>query len=326
MRTINIKKAVIITGIFLVFVMMVSTLVAQPAERVISRDEYIEMFKNIAINEMHLYNIPASITLAQGMLESGNGNSPLAKYANNHFGIKCHVGWEGPTFIQDDDAKNECFRKYDSASQSYRDHSDFLKNRPRYGNLFTLNTTDYKGWAHGLKAAGYATNPKYPDLLIKLIEDNRLYEFDKMQKIPSEPEKPLAMVRSEKKVKTTHTSSTSSAAISVSKNNIKYTVAKAGDTQAKIADRFEMAEWQIKKYNELEKGAKIKEGTVIYLQPKRNKAKQEFHIVSKDETLWDISQQYGIKVAAIIKKNHLENTSKLKPGTKLYLRKNAPIS
>lgn len=310
----------------MILIMMASSLVAQPAERVLSRDEYIEMFKSIAINEMHLHNIPASITLAQGMLESGNGNSPLAKYANNHFGIKCHVGWNGPTFIQDDDAKNECFRKYDSASQSYRDHSDFLKTRPRYESLFTLNTTDYKGWAHGLKAAGYATNPKYPDLLIKLIEDNRLYEFDKMQKIPSEPEKPLAMVRSDKKVRTSTTHTTSSSAISVSKNNIKYTVAKAGDTQAKIADRFEMAEWQIKKYNELDKGAKVKEGTVIYLQPKRNKAKQDFHTVAKGETLWEISQKYGIKLAALAKKNNLEENSKLSPGTKLYLRKTAPVS
>lgn len=310
----------------MILIMMASSLVAQPAERVLSRDEYIEMFKSIAINEMHLHNIPASITLAQGMLESGNGNSPLAKYANNHFGIKCHVGWNGPTFIQDDDAKNECFRKYDSASQSYRDHSDFLKTRPRYESLFTLKTTDYKGWAHGLKAAGYATNPKYPDLLIKLIEDNRLYEFDKMQKIPSEPEKPLAMVRSDKKVRTSTTHTTSSSAISVSKNNIKYTVAKAGDTQAKIADRFEMAEWQIKKYNELDKGAKVKEGTVIYLQPKRNKAKQDFHTVAKGETLWDISQKYGIKLAALAKKNNLEENAKLSPGTKLYLRKTAPVS
>ena len=138
------------------------------------------MYREDAIREMERNSIPASITLAQGILESGDGNSPLARYANNHFGIKCHSDWTGKTFIQDDDKKNECFRKYKDPYESYKDHSDFLKKN-RYAFLFELKITDYKGWAHGLKKAGYATNPKYPHLLIKIIEENNLAQYDKGQ-------------------------------------------------------------------------------------------------------------------------------------------------
>src|SRR5690606_33030948 len=146
-----------LAGLFLIGA---STVYAQPAERRISRESYIEMWKDEAIRQMHEYGIPASITLAQGILESANGNSALAKYANNHFGIKCHE-WQGSTFIQDDDTKDECFRKYESAEDSFKDHSVFLANRKWYSDLFQLKVTDYKGWAHGLKKAGYATHPKY---------------------------------------------------------------------------------------------------------------------------------------------------------------------
>jgi flagellum-specific peptidoglycan hydrolase FlgJ len=141
----------------------------QPSEPRFTKADYINKFAEHAVAEMHNTGIPASITLAQGMLESDYGNSPLAKYAKNHFGIKCHKGWEGPSFIQDDDEANECFRKYYSEYDSYRDHSAFLTGRDRYASLFNLKPTDYKGWAHGLKKAGYATNPKYAFLLIKLM-------------------------------------------------------------------------------------------------------------------------------------------------------------
>lgn len=160
--------------------------------KVYSTNGYIERFKTIAIEEMNKSGIPASITLAQGMLESANGNSSLAREANNHFGIKCHAGWQGRTVAMDDDVPGECFRFYNTAEDSYRDHTEFLK-RQRYAFLFELDRNDYKGWAYGLKQAGYATNPKYPELLIGLIERYGLDRFDRKETV-------LAKVEREEKV------------------------------------------------------------------------------------------------------------------------------
>ena len=151
---------------------------AENNERALLAENYIQNFKDDAIKEMMMYTIPASITLAQGMLESSFGTSDLAKLANNHFGIKCHKEWEGPVFIKDDDQKDECFRKYETVLDSYTDHSLFLKSRPRYSSLFELNHTDYKGWAKGLKNAGYATDPRYEKQLLELIESYKLYKYD----------------------------------------------------------------------------------------------------------------------------------------------------
>ena len=198
----------------------------QPAEKRITREEYIETYKDDAIREMHRSGIPASITLAQGILESGDGNSPLAVYGKNHFGIKCHKGWKGKSMRLDDDEKNECFRKYNDVYDSYRDHSEFLSTRGRYSFLFELKITDYKGWAKGLKKAGYATNPKYPQLLIDLIEKNKLYEYDRYGKVP--PKKltkdrtssPLAVAKHNRTIKL--------------HNHIKYIVARDGDTFYRI--------------------------------------------------------------------------------------------
>ena len=186
----------ILTALVLFFNVFLFTLQAQsqPAEPRMSRSEYIDTYRDQAIREMHATGIPASITLAQGMLESDYGNSPLAKYARNHFGIKCHKGWEGPSFIQDDDEANECFRKYYSAFESYRDHSEFLMTRERYAFLFDYKSTDYKSWARGLKKAGYATNPVYADMLIRIIEENDLHQYDHVKKLPDAD--PVAEVRS----------------------------------------------------------------------------------------------------------------------------------
>jgi len=296
---------------------------SQPAERRISREEYINTYKEDAIREMHSSGVPASITLAQGMLESDYGNSPLAKYARNHFGIKCHKTWSGPTFIQDDDEANECFRKYHDAYDSYRDHSDFLRTRDRYSGLFELKITDYKGWARGLKAAGYATNPKYAPLLIKIIEENQLYEYDKTRKMPAvaknkpapkhqpkkEMEKPIAARKSTKR------------AIDVHDNDIEYVHAEKGDTYYGISQEFNMGLWQIYKYNDLEKNAPLSPGDVIYLQPKRRKAKVDFHLVMQGETMREISQKYGIKLKYLYEKNEMVEGSEPKQGDRLYLRK-----
>jgi hypothetical protein len=299
---------------------------SQPAEYKMSRVEYIEKFKEDAIKEMLLYGIPASITIAQAILESSDGNSPLAKYANNHFGIKCHKGWEGPTFIQDDDTKNECFRKYFNVNESYRDHSVFLRTRRWYEPLFELKLTDYKGWAHGLKKAGYATNPRYAELLIKIIEENQLYELDRVTEMPVMALKAEPETKAEIKVRTPHSPvvipEIEEKAISISlKNNIKYIIARQSDNPLKIAKDMDMAPWQIYKYNDLEKGERIKPGDVIYLQPKRNKGKELFHIVKKGESLHSVSQVHGIKLKKIYQYNGYQPGHQVKAGDKIELRK-----
>lgn len=292
----------------------------QPSEPRMSKAEYIEQYRDEAIREMHATGIPASITLAQGMLESDYGNSPLAKYANNHFGIKCHRGWDGPSFIQDDDEANECFRKYYSAFESYKDHSEFLMTRDRYASLFDLKSTDYKGWARGLKKAGYATNPKYADMLIRIIEDNDLNQYDRVTKLPDTEQ--VAEVRSGKEEAreepVPHVMSIS--AVDVSENNIKFVIAKKGDTPESIANRYALNRWQIVKYNDLNKDARLLEGEVVYIQPKRNNAQQEFHTIQNGETLRDVSQRYGVKIKRLQKMNDLDEGYSPRAGDKIKLR------
>lgn len=287
---------------------------AQPAERRITREEYIEMYKDDAIREMLKSGVPASITLAQGILESGNGNSPLAVYAKNHFGVKCHKGWTGESMRLDDDEKNECFRKYETVYESYQDHSNFLTTRGRYSFLFDLKITDYKGWAKGLKKAGYATNPKYANMLIMLIEKNNLNQYDNFAKVPPrkldkkrEPAKELASRSQTHQIKL--------------HNNIKYVKAHAGDTYYGIAKSHEMNLWQILKYNDLNAGDALKIDDIIYLQPKKSKSKDKYHIVQKGESMRDISQLYGVKLKSLYKKNLLIIGTQPNVGDKISLRK-----
>jgi len=258
------------------------------------------MWKNEAIAQMVAHKIPASITLAQGILESGYGNSELARYGNNHFGIKCH-DWKGETMLKDDDHKDDCFRKYETANESFDDHSKFLAKRGRYSSLFDLKTTDYKGWAKGLKKAGYATNPKYANLLIDLIEENELYKYDAMFAVASNKEvaKPapvsgeIAVVKPQTYIHATKQSS----------NNIKYVEVGPGDTFYKIAKEFDMGLWQLYKYNDLSKADILQIGDRIYLQPKRNKNKAKEHVARSGQTMRDISQLYGIKLKKLYKRN-----------------------
>lgn len=305
----NIRKTIL----FLFTIVLCVPVFSQPAERRISRDEYIDKFKDDAIMEMHQSGVPASITLAQGILESGDGNSPLAVYANNHFGIKCHTTWKGETFLLDDDEKNECFRKYPSVYDSYKDHSDFLTSRSRYAFLFELKITDYKGWAKGLKEAGYATHPKYAELLIDLIEKHELYQYDLHAKVEK---KQLV-----KKKSTVSLAQGNSSRVVKLRNNIKYTFVSEGDDVASIASDFDMNVWQINKYNDLDKSDKLIVGEIIYLQPKRNKAVEDFHTVKSGETMRKISQLYGIKLRKLYKKNNMTIGSQPQTGVKLSLRK-----
>ena len=201
--------------------------------------QYIKKYAPLAVLEMHKYDIPASITLAQGILESGNGRSRLASKSNNHFGIKCHTGWKGAKVFHDDDEKGECFRKYKYVQSSYKDHSEFLSGRRRYASLFKLRKSDYKGWAKGLKKAGYATDKKYPKKLIKIIEEYKLYEFDKFR------EKDLKKLKKETNKKHTKT------AINSKKSTQEFYKVKKGDTLYSIARKFNTTVAIIKKVNAL---------------------------------------------------------------------------
>lgn len=308
-----------------------------------SRSEYIDKWKDEAVYQMVMHKIPASITLAQGILESGNGNSTLASKSNNHFGIKCHSTWEGEKTYHDDDKKGECFRVYPDAYESFDDHSDFLKKK-RYESLFELKMTDYKGWAKGLKKCGYATDPSYAKRLIDIIESNNLEQFDKegiaMIKKGKTPErgysKPteeelIAMADVDKKDKKRKARSKTSddlpnvtvkldRTIKLSNNNIKYILAKSGDSYESIAKELEVMPWQIRKYNDLEATHQFSDGELVYIQPKRGMAKEKFHVVQEGETIRDISQRYGIKIKKIYKKNRMEPGSAIQPGQKLALR------
>lgn len=304
------------------------------AQEKISREQYIQLYGELAVKNMKNKGIPASITLAQGMLESDNGNSPLAKKANNHFGIKCHSSWTGKTYYQDDDAKNECFRKYKDVYDSFQDHADFLKSSKRYAALFELDITDYKGWAYGLSKAGYATNPKYPQLLIKIIDDNKLYEFD-VKSVTSKDSLIAQNNTGDEKDKKNRKHLADADNFTVNpfgrkvelNNRIKYIVVKKEDTVSEIASEFEMIPSLIYKYNELEKNTVITPGSILYLQPKRASAEygKDYHVVSKGETAYSISQTYGIKTNKLLLKNNLSAADEIKEGMKLYLRKRKPL-
>ncbi len=295
----------------------------------LTRAQYIEKYKDIAISNMRNYKIPASITLAQGCLESRNGNSELSARSNNHFGIKCHSSWKGKKTYHDDDKKGECFRVYDNPEESFADHSQFLQ-KPRYAKCFELDIMDYKSWARELKRAGYATNPKYPDLLIKIIEHNDLTKYDKIAmgkgiKEKSPVEKKSVPTESDQEQEDFEIDMYNSLEVQKSENNIKYVVATGGQTAEEIAVMFDMGIWQIRNYNDLDRNVRFEGGEIVYLQPKRRKAKEEFYVVESDtETIASVSQKFGIKEYSLRWKNRLEKGAELKKGTQLYLRKRKP--
>ena len=280
--------------------------------------QYVEKYKETAQTEMRRYGIPASIKLGQGILESSAGNSDLAREANNHFGIKCKKNWTGQAFYKDDDAKDECFRKYKTVLESYEDHSQFLKNSQRYASLFLLSQDDYKGWAHGLKKAGYATNPQYAQLLIKTIEENRLFQYD--TEVIAKPYTPDKQKDKPKEELVEDLPPTSKQEVKL-RNNVKYVIAKDGDTPENLSEKFDMIPFQIPKYNDLtDNEYKFKSGDIVYLQPKRNKASEKLVVVKQGQTIRDISQEYGIKIKSIRKLNKLSESEEVKVGQELRLR------
>ncbi|MEE4177877.1 MAG: glucosaminidase domain-containing protein [Bacteroides sp.] len=298
-------------------------------QRSMTRDEYIATYRDIAIDEMRRNGIPASIKLAQGILESGFGNSELARIANNHFGIKCN-GWTGRTMHQDDDRKNECFRAYEDPFDSYRDHSQFLRTRPWYASLFELDPTDYKAWAYGLRRAGYATNPRYAQLLIRVIEENDLSQYDKMalSMVNQLPEVPNLRTAGSRPASPAPTQTAEDFApltfetyrVIKTNNRIKYVEARPGDTPESLAQELDIRPWQILRYNELEEGQQIKPGQILYLQPKRKQGAKATHIVQPGETMYDISQLHGIRLDHLLSRNNMEDWQQPAVGQKILLR------
>lgn len=308
----------------LIFFSVLSGLLFSRENPKLTREEYIEKYKNDAIKDMHQTGVPASITLAQALLESDNGNSPLAVEANNHFGIKC-AEWQGPAFYQDDDKRGECFRKYNSVLESFDDHSAFLRGRTRYASLFDLDRTDYEGWAKGLKSAGYATNPQYAHLLIKIIEENKLYELDRISGTQPIASKNLSNKSIPQNITgkgfNTETVNPFGQREVLYNNNVKYVLAKKGDTYERISKEFDMAPWEIYKYNEVGKNDKPAEGSMVYIKPKKNKGGQESYTVKEEDSVYLIAMKTGIKMKALCKYNSLSPGDELKPGTTLRLRK-----
>ncbi|MEF9949982.1 MAG: glucosaminidase domain-containing protein [Mucinivorans sp.] len=296
------------------FALLCATL-ATSAQYKMSTAEYVDRYKAIAIEKMNNYGIPSSITLAQGLLESGNGGSELAIKANNHFGIKCGRSWTGPKVYHDDDAKNDCFRKYGSVEESYRDHSIFLREGKRYAFLFDLDKRDYESWARGLKQAGYATNPMYAEMLINLINRYKLYQWDVEQVMGGifgskifvgEGNAPQPMARV--------------GLIWGRCNGVRYVVARQDDNYASLAQKLHMSLERLLKMNDLRQTRPLESGERVFIQHKKPRSKmQNSHIVLRGETSYSISQDFGIKLRNLKRMNKQLRKSPPVVGSNLRL-------
>lgn len=276
---------------------------------------YINQYKDLAIEQMLRYHIPASITLAQGLFESAAGRSDLVRQGNNHFGIKCH-NWTGPTQYHDDDAKGECFRVYMDARESYEDHSKFLARQPRYANLFQLSQRDYKGWARGLKQCGYATNPQYANKLIQIIELYKLFDYDKAKRYDrfmAEHSGNDQPINAEGLLHPIHRF-----------NDNYYLIAREGDTFKALGKEVDISWRKLARYNERDKHDKLRKGDIIYLKKKRKKAPKQYkrrpHVVQAGESMYTIAQKYGIRLESLYKMNKLNPSYQLRIGDKLKVR------
>ncbi|GAB3423089.1 glucosaminidase domain-containing protein [Niabella aquatica] len=306
-------------------------LAAQAQTTEVITGQYIKAYSGIAVEEMQRTGVPAAIKLAQGILETMSGQSPLVLKSNNHFGIKCKQGYDGPYVLHDDDRPQERFMKYESADQSYRDHSDFLKNRSRYAFLFELEPTDYKGWAYGLKKAGYATNPKYPQILITLIERYNLADYTLMglgkiamnEDVRSYMAKKAGMPVPEKaivKKEEIHIYPESDFLI----NNTKVVYLKAGASLNDIAGKYNIPVNRLYDMNDFSAPSDIvKKGTLVFLQLKRTVSDKAHHEVQAGESIYDIAQTEGIRLASLLKYNNLTPFDSPAIGTQLKLREDA---
>lgn len=290
------------------------------------RKAYIDKWSQVAVAEMYRSGVPASITLAQGMLESGNGKSELAVKGNNHFGIKCH-DWKGETIHFDDDRKNECFRKYPHAEASFRDHSDFLRYRDRYKFLFDLEPGDYKGWAFGLKKAGYATDPKYPQKLISLIEEYNLTRFDNVKSVPVTP------AELETPVKLNDDAARPGAAADetyvfrmsrsrYSQNKVPFIYLSENESLADVAKSYDLFVGELLRFNDVDSPDDLGPGSVVYLQHKKSKSAKmvDKYVAEGGETLWEVSQRFGVRLKNLMKRNNLPADYVLKSEETVSLR------
>ena len=295
--------------IILLVVLCAFAFSAQAQRRNQRYQEYIERYSPLAVEQMRVHKIPASITLAQGLLESGAGYSELARKSNNHFGIKCGGRWSGPSVRHDDDARQECFRAYGNPVESYEDHSLFLKRGARYAFLFDLDITDYKGWARGLKKAGYATDPSYANRLITIVEDYELYKYDRARQRGG-----AYVPRVENRVINPHQVYLA--------NDLAYVVARRGDTFKSIGKEFDISARKLIRYNDLHKDYTLADGDVIYLHAKKKKASKNYivHVVKDGDSMHSISQTYGIRLKNLYKMNRKDAEYVPEVGDRLRLR------
>ncbi len=310
---------------------------AQEAPRNQTVYQYIDKYANVAIIEMERTGIPASITLAQAIAESSFGNSPLAFEANNHFGIKCGNTWDGASYMRKDDdydpsgtLTESCFRSYVSAEQSFRDHSDFLTGKDRYKMLFKFDKKDYKAWAQGLKSAGYATLPTYPEILIANIERYKLYEYDKQSSVivKKTVEAPLASAENSIFINSLDLSTieeTDEKGV-YKHNRLKMVVASETDTPERIALNYGISPDVLRKYNDLSETDRLIPFQFVYLEPKRHWYKQsrDIHVVQENENMYLIAQFYGVKLSYLRTHNGLQVGDEPAAGSLIYLRTESP--
>lgn len=345
----------------LVYLVLMLACFASVKAQTISIEEYVNTYKEIAMKEMIRTGVPASITLAQGIVETENGNSKLVKKSNNHFGIKCKETWTGPSVSHDDDAPGECFRKYNNAEESYIDHSNFLRTRKHYDFLFTLDPVDYKSWAYGLKKAGYATNPKYPDLLIKYIETYNLNDYSLIAMGQKKADESVVVKTEQPVVPSTTTITTASTSPVVTTvqpqpvkqspvvaapvvkqeekipavqypagefkiNETRVVFAAKGTPFLAIARQYNVPLKYIFDFNDLTEKEAVEKDQLVYLQRKRRTGNSQFHIVTENETLYDIAQQQGIRLDALLQLNFLTGNQQPAVGEQLYLQSPAPAA
>jgi LysM repeat protein len=316
-------------------ILLASALIAKTSlSQVISIEQYIETYKDYAIREMKRMGVPAAITLAQGILETESGNSDLVKKSNNHFGIKCKSTWTASGVSHDDDAAGECFRSYKDAESSFRDHSNFLRGSDRYSFLFKLDPRDYRGWAYGLKKAGYATNPKYPQILIKFIEDNNLQQYTLLavndvptwdgSKYKSDPEdkaydeitKELSGIQAEQNT----SNGTLQFENKISINGVTAIPAKRGTSLLAIATDNNIKLSKLLEFNDLETDGLLEKDQLIFLEKKSKEGEKDFYIAQQDETIYDVAQKNGIRLESLCEYNNLKQNKSVTLGTKLYLK------
>jgi LysM repeat protein len=323
------KKKFAIAFLFVIYCIHFSY--AQSSDAIIA---YIDKYKELAISEMQRTGVPAAITLAQGIHETSAGTSELVLESNNHFGIKCKKNWTGETVLHDDDAKAECFRKYDDAEDSYRDHSDFLRTGSNYSFLFNLDPTDYEGWARGLKKAGYATNPKYAQILIKLIEQYHLEDYtliamgkmkeSDLAKNDKADSKNIIAVAT-----TQNADDNSSLTVPVVKdypsgefriNATRVVYVKKGTSYLTIAQQYEIPLGRLFEFNDMKRQEVADCDQLVFIQRKRKIGDHEFHIVQAGETLKSIAQTEAIRLESLLEYNNLGANMQPAVGETLSLR------